>query len=73
MSAPLPKGLWYEARYERYRVRLYQAGRAYLAGYYPTEREARSALRKLQERLKTQPRTPGISFRERAFALRKTL
>jgi hypothetical protein len=41
------RGIWYEAKYKRYRVRLYRYRKAFLAGYFKTEAEAEAALEAL--------------------------
>lgn len=56
MSKKLPRGIWYEAKYNRYRVRLYRNKVPHLIGYFPTEEAAVKALEILKERLKKIPK-----------------
>lgn len=51
VTTETPRGLWYEKKYRRYRVRLYRYGKAYLAGYFKTKGEAETALKALKKRL----------------------
>lgn len=46
----VPRGIWYEADRDRYRVRRYRNGRAYLH-YCPTEEEALATLAAVNEEL----------------------
>ena len=56
MTDTLPKGIWYEAPKQRFRVRKYHNKVAYLKGYYPTFEEASVALDELEEYLLTIPK-----------------
>lgn len=52
----LPRGIWYEADRDRYRVRLYRNTVPYLVGYYKTRDEACEALSGLRGRLQKTPK-----------------
>lgn len=52
----LPRGVWFEAAKNRYRVRRYRNHITYLAGYYPTAEQAIAALKELDEFLDSIPR-----------------
>jgi len=56
MTTILPRGIWYEAPKQRFRVRKYHNKVAYLKGYYPTFIEAQAALDELEEYLLTIPK-----------------
>ena len=47
----LPRGIWFEAAKNRYRVRKYRNRIPYLIGYFPTLAEAQAALSQLDEKL----------------------
>ena len=51
-----PRGVWYEADRDRWRVRRYRNNKAYLAGYYATKHEAVLALAVLDAKLKRIPK-----------------
>lgn len=63
----LPRGIRYEARYKRYRVRKYIDGKAYLGGDWATIREATEALKILERRLKKLERVPNTLGGRAAF------
>lgn len=52
----LPRGIWYEAAKQRFRVRKYHNKVAYLWGYYRTYEEAKEALKELEAYLATIPK-----------------
>jgi hypothetical protein len=52
LEFPLPRGVWYEDKYKRFRVRLYRSGKAHRAGYFKTRAAAEAALVKLKKKLK---------------------
>ena len=56
MTNTLPRGIWYEAPKQRFRVRKYHNKVAYLKGYYRTFEEAQVALAELEEYLSTIPK-----------------
>lgn len=56
MITTLPRGIWYEAPKQRFRVRKYHNKVAYLKGYYPTFSEALIALEELEDYLSTIPK-----------------
>jgi len=56
MTEELPRGIWYEAPKQRFRVRKYHNKVAYLKGYYRTYAEALVALEELEEYLSTIPK-----------------
>lgn len=56
MIDTLPRGIWYEAPKQRFRVRKYHNKVAYLKGYYPTFTEAQVALVELEKYLSTIPK-----------------
>lgn len=51
----LPRGIWFEAARERYRVRKYRNGKPHLV-YCKTEAQARAALKDLEQALKAEPK-----------------
>ncbi len=51
MDKQLPRGVWFEAKYNRYRVRLYRYKRAFLKGYFKEEADALTGLAELQDYL----------------------
>ena len=51
----LPRGIWFEADRQRYRIRRYRNGRAYLA-YRETEEEAREVFEAMAAKLSTIPK-----------------
>lgn len=71
-AEPLPRGIWYEAARDRYRVRLYRNKIPYLVGYYKTRCEAESALLGLRSKIKgitkhrhnVAQRVPCANFRD---------
>jgi hypothetical protein len=54
----LPRGIWFEASRARYRVRKYRNGTSHLV-YCKTLKEARIALKEIQEALKSEPKVRG--------------
>lgn len=56
MTNTLPRGIWYEAPKQRFRVRKYHNKVAYLKGYYRTFEEAQVALVELEAYLSTIPK-----------------
>lgn len=54
----LPRGIRFEPRYQRYRVRKYVDGKAFLGGDYKTLEEAQVALKVLEKKLKRMERAP---------------
>ena len=54
----MPRGIRYEARYRRYRVRKYLDNKAYLGGDWSTLEEAVEALMRLEKRLAGLERVP---------------
>lgn len=59
---PLPRGIWFETKRKRYRVRKYRNGQPHLV-YCRTEEAARAALRDLEHALKTEPKKRGARMR----------
>lgn len=58
----LPRGIWFEEKYNRYRVRLYRNKVPHLLGYFSTQEAAAKGLELLKERLKKVPkRSRGAS------------
>lgn len=53
MAGCLPRGVWYEADRDRYRVRLYRNKIPYLVGYYKTQADAEAALAGLRSKIQT--------------------
>ena len=53
MSGDLPRGIWYEADRDRYRVRLYRNKIPYLVGYYRSLPDAEQALSNLRTKIST--------------------
>lgn len=52
----LPRGIWFEPQYNRYRVRLYKNKIPHLLGYFPTETAALEGLRRLRAKLALIPK-----------------
>ena len=52
----IPRGVWYEADRDRWRVRRYRNNKAYLAGYFATKHEAVLALASLDAKLERIPK-----------------
>jgi nicotinic acid phosphoribosyltransferase len=61
----LPRGIWYEVKKKRYRVRLYRNNSPFLFGYYPDIHEAIAALAKLRYQLKEIPKLKRNQKEER--------
>lgn len=51
MAGDLPRGIWYEAERNRYRVRLYRNKIPYLVGYYRSLPDAQDALENLRGKI----------------------
>lgn len=56
-----PRGIWYEASKNRWRVRLYKNKRSHLAGYYPTYERALEVYTKLKNHLMKSTQNGGNS------------
>jgi hypothetical protein len=54
-ETPLPRGVWFEAARNRYRIRRYRNGRPYIA-YRDTPEEAKKAYEEISRKLEAVPK-----------------
>ena len=66
MNRP-PRGVWYEASNQRWRVRRYRNRKAFLVGYFDTLAEALSAHSQLDTQLQTIPQRKRADRTEEAI------
>ena len=67
MPQKLPKGIWYEAGRQRYRVRLYRNNTKYPGGYYRTLDEALVAREELKTKLEAIPKLRRGQYHQRTL------
>jgi len=55
MNEPLPRGIWFDADRQRYRIRRYRNGQPFVA-YRETESEAREVFKEITEKIESIPK-----------------